>query len=218
MSTYTRGGELLNSGSVECDRTMADAVRSIAMVLSFAGTKQLDITMLCSSLRSRLRADFHEQIAGKSFEAQLDDVLRQGRTVRALIWNEVHEGLISPGILSLARKAKRESGTYGRLDIRISGTDSHWDCISHFICAHDLSGRRDAVMMRIEAPHQPPPIRADVETTTPCPRSVVLRGRPAAIASKAELADFEQLFGAVGDARQSSRVVPAQRLLASAER
>ena len=153
------------------NRRPRTAVQYIHDVLLRAAEEKLDVYILAGSLSKPLRDDYYLQVTSESFADSLERVLIAGGDIRAIVWNEYSNDLISPQTRWLQKKLKYKSYP-GALRILCSNTQEHADEIPHFMIARNKEEENERWIARVEATH--PPHSIDEEVTDESPETPAL--------------------------------------------
>lgn len=193
--------KLRTSTRVFSDET-SESVRLIHDFLLHAAEEQLDISMVCGTLRSSVRDNLFRQFTGDiSFAEGLKAVLESGASVRILMWTNLEGGIVAPSIVTLLEEyspTARSKATVGSLQLRSSGTTEGWENLGHFMVAH----RNDRWMLRIEQPHKPTTNTKQKLNGTLTSPTIVTCGDDAKLSGPKFLQIFDRLFAAAGKTKR----------------
>ena len=189
--------------SQEVSQAATSAILFQHDVLKRAVKERLDLYVLRGSAGEGPLKAVWGQSTGTTFAEQIRDVLRAGRNVSMLIW--LTEPTLSPDLTALMREAENNVG-WGRLDIRISGTESGSDRLMHFLVAKSRDDERWIV--RVESPHPTISRIEDVESFE-VPAALFFGGPEAERTGRELLSAFSKLFSATsGREVDASNVKP----------
>jgi hypothetical protein len=91
-----------------------------------------------------------KQLTATTYVDQIRSILQNNRDVTMLVWDT--SSALSADVVGLLEQA-RENPNWGKLDVRVSGTNEGDESLMHFIVAKSRDDMR--WLVRVEAPHRP---------------------------------------------------------------